>query len=62
MMEFWVSSKRGTCWVQTKNDVIVDTASLWRKFIGQDFDALLRWLKDAKVEEICSGKNKKSVR
>ena len=54
MTEDWYISTRyrGTCWVQTNGDVIVDTAQLWRKFIGQPLENLLRWLQYYRMERI----------
>jgi len=52
MVNYWVSSSRGTCWVQTRNGIIVDTAALWRKFKGQPIDNLTRWLRDANVVKL----------
>jgi hypothetical protein len=41
---YWVSSTIGTCFVETKQGVIIDTAPLWGKFIGQPLSNLTRWL------------------
>ena len=51
MTELWVSSPRGTCFVGIDdNTIIVETAPLWRKFIGQPLRNLTRWLgKDVEV-------------
>jgi hypothetical protein len=52
MTRLWVSSPKGTCFVNTDdNTIIVDTAPLWRKFKGQPLGNLIRWLgKDVRVE------------
>ena len=46
--DYWLSSRcrirRGTCWVRADQNIIVDTAPLWRKFIGQPMDNLTNWL------------------
>lgn len=52
IIDYWVSSKKGTCWVRTKNGVIIDTANLWRRFKGQSLNNLTNWLRDAKVMRI----------
>ena len=54
-IDYWVSSSRGTCWVEVKDGTITNTANLWRKFIGQPFSNLTRWLRDAKVVQIGNG-------
>jgi len=41
---WWISSPKGTCQVDTVNEVITWTAPLWRKFVGQRIDDLERWL------------------
>ncbi len=54
-MDYYVSSSIGTCCVVVKNGIIIDTARLWKKFIGQRFDNLRNWLKkfgNLHVEEI----------
>ena len=44
-MDYYVSSRIGTCCVVVKDGIIIDTADLWKKFIGQPFDNLRNWLK-----------------
>lgn len=50
--EYWVSSRKGTCWVKVRNGVIVDTANLWKRFKGQSFSNLKNWLGDVEVKEL----------
>lgn len=58
MSELWVSSKRGTCWVQiSEQGNITDTAPLWRKFIGQKVERLFAWLGECRVENLKEGAN-----
>lgn len=54
MTEDWYISTRyrGTCWVCTNREIIVDTAPLWRKFIGQPLENLLCWLQYYRMERI----------
>jgi hypothetical protein len=45
MPNYWVSCSKFTCFVHTNDDnVIVMTASVWRKFEGQPFTNLINWL------------------
>ena len=45
LLEYWVSSKRMTVWVQVNSmGEITDTAPVIRKFIGQPFDNLIGWM------------------
>lgn len=53
VIHYWVSSRKGTCWVYVDDEnVISDCAVLWKKFRGQPLSNLTRWLGDAKVEVI----------
>jgi len=53
VIHYWVSSSRGTCWVCVRPDgIISDCAALWKKFKGQPFTNLIKWLRDAEVAEI----------
>jgi len=55
-MKLWVSCKKFTVFVEIdENEIIVDTALVVRKFIGQPIQNLCRWFKkfgDLKVEEL----------
>lgn len=42
--DFWVSSKRMTGLVTVSDGRIVWTPPIWRKFEGQSFGNLTRWL------------------
>jgi len=43
----------GTFWVCVRPDgIISDCAALWKKFKGQPFTNLIKWLRDAEVAEI----------
>lgn len=45
-LSFWYSSKRMTVCVVTDADgIILETASITRKFVGQHANALARWMK-----------------
>lgn len=44
MTEYWVSAPQATCQVNVDDGRIVMTAPVWRKFIGQPFANLRRWL------------------
>lgn len=46
MKTLWVSSiTKGTCLVVVdENNVIVDTAPIWRKFTGRSLNILISWL------------------
>jgi hypothetical protein len=55
MKTLWVSSiTKGTCLVVVdENNVIVDTAPIWRKFIGRPLKVLVNWLgKDVRVSQL----------
>lgn len=50
---YWVSSKKGTYFVEVdENGKIVNTSNLWRRFTNQRFEALTKWLGDAKIEQV----------
>ena len=55
-MELWISTRLFTVFVETNElGVIIDTASITRRFIGQHITALLRWGKsigELKIEII----------
>jgi len=43
----------GTFWVCVRPDgIIFDCAARWKKFKGQPFTNLIKWLRDAEVAEI----------
>ena len=43
--DYLISTRyRGSCWVKARDNIIVDTGPLWRRFIGQSVDNLTRWL------------------
>ena len=47
MDDWWICStgtKPGCCWVRTDGEIIVDTAPLWRRFVGQPLENLQEWL------------------
>ncbi len=44
LKECIVSCPKMTVWVQTKNNIIVDTAPICRKFIGRRFTKLVGWM------------------
>jgi len=44
MKECMVSCPKMTVWVQTKHNIIVDTAPICRKFIGRRFTKLVGWM------------------
>lgn len=53
--EYWVSSLKMIFWVKTEDDVIIDSAPIGKKFIGQKFDKLKNWMEkqgDFKCQEI----------
>ncbi len=50
--DYWVSSRKGTCWVKIERGVVKDTSNLWKRFKGQPFGNLVRWLKDATVVKL----------
>lgn len=57
--EYWISSLRMTVGVTVNNaGVIVDAAPVVRKFIGQPFKNLTRWMEQQgglRVEELSGG-------
>lgn len=44
--------KRGSCYVKVQNNIIVDTAPLWSRFIGQPVDNLTNWLVYFEMSEL----------
>lgn len=55
--EWWVSSKKMTFLVVTVDNIIIDSAPIGRKFVGQHLIKLLKWMQkqgDLKVEKLCS--------
>jgi len=44
MREWWLSSRRMTIWVKTRNGKIIDSAPIARKFRGQHLSNLARWM------------------
>lgn len=55
--EWWVSSKKMTFSVITVDNIIIDSAPIGRKFVGQHLIKLLKWMEKQgglKVEKICS--------
>lgn len=45
MIEYWVSTTKITCGVKVGEDgFIVETAPIFKKFIGRPFRNLIRWL------------------
>lgn len=43
--EWWFSSDKMTVSVSVENGIIVATAPITRKFIGQPLDNLVRWMR-----------------
>lgn len=44
MRAWWLSSRRMTVFVMTKDDTIIDGPPIIRKFIGQPLDNLRGWI------------------
>lgn len=45
-MKYYVSCKKFTCYVETTNEgIILNTAPILKRFIGQNLDNLLSWCK-----------------
>lgn len=42
---YWVSSKFATAYVEVADNKIIDTAPIFKKFIDQDFNNLINWLR-----------------
>lgn len=49
--DWWVSCPQFTVWVQTSNGIILDSAPIVRRFIGQPLINLIRW-KNCELREI----------
>ena len=43
--DWWVSNPRMTFWVRTHDEVIIDAAPIARRFVGQPFRNLVRWMR-----------------
>ncbi len=43
---FWVSCTWATCGVAVRDGLIIWAPSIWRKFTGQQYDDLIRWLRN----------------
>lgn len=53
MRVLWVSCKWATGMVKVGDDgIVTDTPPVWRKFIGQPLDNLLKWLKADRVRDL----------
>lgn len=44
-MRFWASTNKMTFDVEVKEKIIINSAPIGKKFIGQRFENLLRWMK-----------------
>lgn len=49
--DWWVSCPQFTVWVQTSNGIILDSAPIVHRFIGQPLRNLIRW-KNCELKEI----------
>ena len=49
--DWWVSCPQFTVWARTSNGIILDSAPIVRRFIGQPLTNLIRW-KNCDVQEI----------
>ena len=47
---YWVSTSFATAQVTIENGAIIDTAPVWRKFIGTNFNKFLEWLEQKNGE------------
>lgn len=53
MTEYWVSCKWATGYVSVNDKMeILNTAPVWKRFIGQPINNLLRWLRVYDIKEI----------
>jgi hypothetical protein len=43
MREYWISNKIMTFWCKTKDGIIVDSAPIVKKFIGQPLSNFIKW-------------------
>ena len=51
-MLLWISCNYATCFVETKNGIIIDTAPIWKKFIGQSIENLYKHLKNKNMQQV----------
>lgn len=45
-MKYYVSCTKFTCFVETENNIIIYTAPILSRFIGQKFDNLKYWIRN----------------
>lgn len=56
MKEYWLSCRKFTAWIRVDDGVIVDSASIVRKFKGQPLENLKKWSSKFggfRMEELC---------
>lgn len=48
--EWWVSCKVFTCWAKTHGNIIIETAPIAKKWIGQSFSRFISYYEAEKEE------------
>jgi len=48
--EYLLTTKYACAWIQTKNDIIIDTAPIYRKIIGHNINYLWNYVKLEKLK------------
>lgn len=61
IIRHYFSSPRASFYVETKNNIVIETAPIAKRFIGQHVDKLKKWFDIDMNKEILAGLNENNT-